>query len=97
MTLPENRHALDLSRRKLLHGAAVAAGGGAFLAAGMAGSTAAAQSKVSQKLANYQNTPHGDDRCDNCTQWDPPSSCKLVEGVISPAGWCSLYAPKPKS
>ena len=26
--------------------------------------------------------------------WQPPAACKVVEGVISPAGWCTLYAAK---
>jgi hypothetical protein len=38
----------------------------------------------------------GDQRCDGCLQWEPPDSCKVVEGKISPRGWCALYAPRPK-
>jgi hypothetical protein len=79
-----------LSRRGLLRGAAFAAGGGALLAA----SAASAQSKVSQKLAQYQGAPKGTARCDGCQQWAPPSGCKVVEGKISPSGWCVLFAPK---
>jgi len=26
----------------------------------------------------------------------PPAACKVVEGKISPKGWCAVYAPKPK-
>lgn len=79
-----------LSRRNLLRGAAFVAGGGALAAA----SGARAQSKVSQKLAQYQATPKGTARCDGCSQWAPPSSCKIVDGKISPAGWCVLFAAK---
>ncbi len=81
-----------LSRRGLLYGAALAAGAGVGLAAG----TAAAGTQVSQKLVNYQDKPMGHARCDGCTQWLPPASCKTVQGAISPSGWCQLYAPKPK-
>ncbi len=95
MTTSEFVRTLGISRRRLLHGAT--AGGGALLAAAMASPSAAAQTQVSQKLVNYQTTPQGKARCDGCTQWQPPSSCKVVQGVISPSGWCSLYAPKPKS
>ena len=57
---------------------------GAALALGAAatataGSQAAAQQKVSQELAKYQATPN---------------ACKVVEGDISPSGWCQLFVPK---
>ena len=74
---------------------ALAAGGGALVAAALTASTATAGSKVSQKAANYQTTPKGNARCNVCTQWQQPSSCKIVQGTILPTGWCSLYAPKP--
>ena len=69
--------------------------GAALLLAAAGGAEAA--TKVSQKLVSYQPNPQGKARCDGCTQWQGPASCKLVTGVISPSGWCSLYAPKPKS
>ena len=86
--------ALDFSRRSLLRGAAVVAGGGALLGAALVASAAAAQTKLSQKAANYQSTPKGNAKCNHCTQWQPPADCKTVVGPINPAGWCSLYAPK---
>jgi len=55
---------------------------------------AVAAANVSQKGASYQPTPKGKQRCDGCNQWQPPAGCKTVEGVIAPAGWCLLYAPK---
>ncbi len=83
-----------LSRRGLLHGAAIAAGGGALLVGGLSAGGARAATKLSQKMANYQTKPMGKAQCDGCTQWAPPAACKTVDGVISPSGWCSLYAPK---
>ncbi len=98
MKTPPKMHSAAISRRGLLHGAAIAAGGGAVLVGGLgAGPAAAAQTKLSQKAASYRGAPMGKARCDGCTQWAPPSACKIVEGVISPAGWCTLYAAKPKS
>lgn len=79
-----------LSRRGLLRGAALAAGGGALLVA----PAAIAQAKVTQKLAQYQSSPKGAARCDGCQQWEAPAGCKVVEGKISPRGWCVLFAPK---
>jgi hypothetical protein len=47
-----------------------------------------------QKVAQYQPTPKGASRCDNCSQFLAPSACKVVAGKISPSGWCQLYAAK---
>ena len=87
-------HALDLSRRNLLRAAALISSGGVLLGAGLTAGPAAAQSKMSQKATGYQDTPKGRAQCDNCAQWQPAASCKLVDGVISPKGWCRVYAPK---
>ena len=94
MTTHQNFRVIDLSRRRLLRGAALVAGGGALMGASFVASTAAAQTKVSQRTANYQTTPKGNARCNVCTQWQAPSSCKVVQGTVDPTGWCSLYAPK---
>jgi hypothetical protein len=55
----------------------------------------AAVTKLPQKAVAYQPTPKGRSRCDGCIQWEPPHGCKVVAGVIDPAGWCSVFAPKP--
>ncbi len=79
-------------RRTVLRaGLAVAAGGAG--AAALAGQ-AAAQQKLAKNLIMYQDTPKGDQRCDNCTHWQPPNACAIVEGPIAPAGWCGAWAPK---
>jgi hypothetical protein len=44
----------------------------------------------------YQTTPKNKQQCSTCLQFVAPDSCKMVEGKILPAAWCSLYAPKPK-
>lgn len=82
----------DFSRRDML---LLAAAGGGVIAAGLVAIVPAeAGAKVSQKAVNYQSTPHGKARCDGCAQWQPPAACKVVTGTISPAGWCTIYAPK---
>ncbi len=81
-----------VSRRSLLRTAAVAAGGAAIL--GTAASRRA-EAKAQQKLVGYQDTPHGAQQCDNCSQFVAPDSCKVVDGKISPTGWCKVYAKKP--
>jgi hypothetical protein len=61
---------------------------------GAAASQAQAQQKLAKNLIMYQDTPKGDQRCDNCTHWQPPNACAIVEGPIAPAGWCGAWAPK---
>jgi hypothetical protein len=76
-----------LSRRQLL----LAASGAA---AAFAGSRdAAAQIKISQAAAGYQEQPNGDKRCAVCTHFSPPGKCQLIAGAISPQGWCRLFSP----
>ena len=91
------RQAAELSRRSLLRNLAVAAGGATMLGATAGGNPAVAQTKakVAQKSVAYQDKPKGAQRCDNCTQFEAPSSCKVVEGSIAPDGWCGLYVKKP--
>ena len=85
-----------LSRRSLLRSLALTAGGAGMVGTSVGGSrTAAAQTKMTQLIVAYQTTPKGDQRCDNCTQFLPPSSCKLVEGTVAAAGWCKIYEKKP--
>ena len=78
------------SRRHFLHGAAALAGGAGLTVA--ASQRAQAQAKVSQTVVHYQATPKGSQRCDNCKFFEPPNACKLVQGPISPSGWCTLWA-----
>lgn len=84
----------QVSRRALLRNVALTAGGVAVLGTVPSNAEAA---QVSQKLVAYQSMPHGTQQCDNCAQFLPPSSCKVVEGTISPSGWCKVYVKKPTS
>ncbi len=52
--------------------------------------------KMSQKDVKYQDTPKGEQRCENCAQFETPSSCKMVDGIIAAQGWCMLFTEKPK-
>jgi hypothetical protein len=86
----------QLSRRSLLRNVGFAASGVALIATTIAANRA--EAKAEQKLVAYQDTPKGAQRCDNCSQFQPPSSCKVVEGDnISPAGWCKVYVKKPSN
>ena len=80
-----------ISRRVALSGAVLALGAAAVATAV---SQAAAQQKISQADAKYQGTPKGDQHCDVCVNFQPPISCKFVQGDISLSGWCQLFTPK---
>jgi High potential iron-sulfur protein len=62
--------------------------------------TATAQAKGSKAQFKYQGTPNGGHKCSQCTFFIPGSSptangtCKIVDGSISPNGWCSAWAKK---
>jgi len=58
-------------------------------------STSALAAKVSQLVVKYQDTPKGEQRCENCLHFEPPSTCKIVEGTVAAQGWCMVYAKKP--
>ena len=82
----------QFSRRILLRGAVRAAGAAAILGSTVNGATA----KISQAAVAYQPQPNGDKRCDKCVQFQPPNACKIIEGTISPLGWCRVFAPAPR-
>lgn len=84
----------DVSRRQLFHTVAVAVGSAAVLAAAAAIPQRAEAGAMTKQAAGYKDTPKGDQRCDNCAQFKAPSSCNLVAGDISPAGWCRLWVKK---
>lgn len=85
------RDCQHISRRAVLSGTALVLGAAT---AATAASQALAQQKISQADAKYQATPKGNQRCDNCVNFQPPNACKFVQGDISASGWCQLYAPK---
>lgn len=51
-----------------------------------------ASGKLSKKEAGYQDSPNGIAMCATCTLFEAPHACKVVEGDISPNGWCKAYA-----
>jgi hypothetical protein len=77
------------ARRRILFGAGLAAVTGTAIAR-----QATAQQKLAKNLIMYQDSPKGDQRCDNCTHWQPPNACAIVEGPIAPQAWCGAWAPK---
>ena len=80
-----------VSRRTLLHGVAGTAGAAMIL--GATPNSASAVVKLSQKVVAYQDHPNGDKRCGKCLQFQPPNACKIVDGGISPEGYCRFFVP----
>ena len=60
----------------------------------MLASTEAHAGKMSQKAAHYQDDPKNGKDCAGCKIFEPPHGCKLVDGNISPKGWCMLWRAK---
>lgn len=81
----------DLSRRNVLKFAAV---GTSVALAGALSSAGIAAGKISKKVVSYQDTPKGAAKCVTCASFQPPAACKVVDGAVSPNGWCSIYAKK---
>jgi hypothetical protein len=52
---------------------------------------AAAQQKVSQAEAEYQDRPKDGLACAACTLFRPPRACEAVQGDVSPRGWCKFF------
>jgi len=46
--------------------------------------------KVSKAAAHYRDRPNGPQRCGGCVHFRG-GSCEIVEGRISPNGWCRFY------
>ena len=85
------RRSPPLCRRALLRYALGAAGGVAICNATSNPATAAP--KISKQAVAYQDHPDGDKRCEKCAQFQPPDACKMVEGPITPQGYCRLFVP----
>lgn len=55
----------------------------------------AAPAKVAQISVQYQPQPKDGKTCAECMHFVAESNtCKLVEGNISPTGWCTIWAKK---
>ena len=85
-----------ISRRQILNIAAGAVGASITGVAAIIGTSTSAQAaKVAQKLVKYQDTPKGEQRCDNCALFQAPDACQNVEGPVAAQGWCLVYRKKP--
>jgi hypothetical protein len=82
-----------LSRRSILKGAALLAGG--TLIAGVMASKEALAQKAAKGSMQYRDRPNEDKQCSNCAQFIPNNGCQIVEGTVSPQGYCIAWQKKP--
>ena len=86
----------DQTRREFVRNATVPLVGAMLFVA----STSVASAKGSQAQFKYQNKPNGSKKCSACKFFVKGKSatangtCTLVDGAISPNGWCIAYQPK---
>jgi hypothetical protein len=70
------------------------------LAGLLTASATADTSKSSQASMHYQTTPNDGKQCSGCNFFIPGGSasangtCKIVDGSISPNGWCIAFNAK---
>ncbi len=84
---------VQLSRRTIvLRGFAGAAG--AVVLFGPARNAHAAKFPQTSPVVAYQDSPKDSHQCDGCIQFQAPNVCQVVDGTISPTGWCKLWAKK---
>lgn len=58
-------------------------------------STTKLYAKGSKKQFKYQETPKNGEACKDCMHFLPKTNeCNIIEGSISPEGWCTLYHKK---
>jgi len=82
-----------LSRRLALKRVALLTGA-AFGASMVQSNIVLAQQKAAKEAMKYQDKPNGDKQCSNCSQFVAPGSCKIVEGAVSPSGYCIAWVKK---
>ncbi len=63
---------------------------------------ALAQGKAKKTAVKYQDKPNGKQKCGDCMHFIPaasgkgPGTCKIIEGAISPNGWCAEWEQPAK-
>jgi hypothetical protein len=52
------------------------------------------ENKIKRTEAEYRPQRKGQQRCEICLQFESPDKCKIVQGPISPTGWCQYFAAR---
>ncbi len=60
-------------------------------------STTPMYAKGAKDKFNYQESPKDGKKCIDCMHFMPDTNeCRIIEGSISPNGWCNLYQEDPR-
>jgi hypothetical protein len=79
-----------ISRRSLLEGAPLPAAAAVSLDGLTPGEATVQQTKLSQALSKYQDTPKNGQQCSTCSHFVAPPACAIVVDPIAPQGWCQF-------
>lgn len=80
-----------IARRRL-----ILAGAAGALVIGAGARAQQKPEKLSKADSEYQDSPKNNQQCSECTKFQPPQGCSVVDGAISPKGWCKLYEAPPE-
>jgi anaerobic selenocysteine-containing dehydrogenase len=81
-----------LSRRKFL-GAAAAGASVIALGAGAQDKPQPGLRKRSREQVRYQNEPYLGRTCSRCVLYQGDGICVILDGAVSPNGWCNQWVP----
>ncbi len=86
------------SRRGMLQKSATLLAGMGMMVILMRSESAVAGTASKSDL-NYQNTPRNGKSCGTCTAFIPDGrsgggTCRIVEGEVTPNGWCMAYSER---
>lgn len=79
----------QIGRRKFLERAAVLMVAAGAAAGGV--NNARAADKAAKSDVSYQDSPKDGASCANCKLYNGDGTCQVVEGDISPDGWCIAW------
>ena len=79
------------ARRRFLGGALLAAGAAALGCPGRQG--LAQMKKYSKEQVGYRDEPYLGRTCAKCVLYVGHGECAIVEGKVSPNGWCMQWTP----
>jgi hypothetical protein len=84
----------EISRRSLLQSVSFVAATAFSFECIAPNAASAQQTKLSQMLSKYQDTPKNGQQCSTCSRFVAPASCAIVVDPISPQGWCQFFVAK---
>jgi hypothetical protein len=88
---PQAGGLVSLSRRRFMKSTAATLAAAGIIPA-IALDRGLAQGKTSKADAAYQDSPKDSQQCSGCVHFIAgENQCRIVEGDISPSGWCRLF------